>query len=78
MAADLVVFDPATVRDQATFAEPHQFPLGLPYVLVNGALVVEDGRLTEARAGRVLRGAAFKPYTPGRGQHPPRTKSFPP
>ncbi len=55
LAADLVVFDPATVIDRATFEEPHQYPLGIPYVLVAGAPVVWDGRHTGARPGRVLR-----------------------
>lgn len=54
-AADIVVFDPATVRDQATFTAPHQYPVGIPYVIVNGKVTVEGGKLTAARAGRVLR-----------------------
>ena len=53
--ADLVVFDPQTVLDQATFDDPHEFPVGVPHVLVNGELVVSDGRHTGARSGRVLR-----------------------
>jgi N-acyl-D-amino-acid deacylase len=53
--ADLVVFDPATVRDEATYAEPHRFPSGIRHVLVSGELAVRDGRPTGARAGRVLR-----------------------
>jgi dihydroorotase/N-acyl-D-amino-acid deacylase len=53
--ADLVVFDPATVRDTATFTAPHQYPEGIPFVIVNGAVAVDDGKLTAARAGRVLR-----------------------
>jgi len=53
--ADLVVFDPATIVDTATFTEPHQFPRGIDYVLVNGALALDHGKPTEARAGRVLR-----------------------
>jgi len=51
----LVVFDPATIVDTATFTEPHQFPRGIDYVLVNGALTLDHGKPTEARAGRVLR-----------------------
>src|SRR5690606_366037 len=54
-AADLVVFDPATVADRATFQEPHQYPDGIPWVFVNGVAMVEDGRYTDARPGRVLR-----------------------
>lgn len=53
--ADLVIFDPTTVIDQATFAQPHQYPAGIPYVLVNGQVAVEEGKLTETRAGQVLR-----------------------
>jgi dihydroorotase/N-acyl-D-amino-acid deacylase len=53
--ADVVVFDPATVADRATFEEPHQYPVGIRHVLVNGVAVVDDGRFTDTRAGRVLR-----------------------
>jgi dihydroorotase/N-acyl-D-amino-acid deacylase len=53
--ADVVVFDPATVKDQATFTAPHQYPVGIETVLVNGVVAVEGGRATGARAGRVLR-----------------------
>lgn len=54
-AADLVLFDPATVADTATFAEPRQRAAGIPYVFVNGRPVVDDGRPTGARPGRSLR-----------------------
>jgi N-acyl-D-amino-acid deacylase len=58
-AADVVIFDPATVKDQSTFAEPHQYPLGIETVIVNGAVAVERGTATGVRAGRVvLRGRA--------------------
>jgi N-acyl-D-amino-acid deacylase len=53
--ADLVVFDAATVRDGATFEEPHRYPVGITHVLVNGAFVVENGASTGGRPGRVLR-----------------------
>ena len=53
--ADLVVFDPATVRDRATFESPHQYPAGIDYVLVNGVPAVDGGRYVNARPGRVLR-----------------------
>jgi len=53
--ADLVVFDPDTVIDRATFDDPHQYPAGMPHILVNGDLVVADGKHTGARPGRVLR-----------------------
>jgi N-acyl-D-aspartate/D-glutamate deacylase len=59
-AADLVVFDAATVRDRATFAAPHQFAEGIRFVLVNGRLVLEDGKPNGARPGRVLRGPGYK------------------
>ena len=55
MKADLVVFDPATITDKATFAKPHQYSEGVAYVLVNGVLVWNDGKMTPARPGRVLR-----------------------
>jgi dihydroorotase/N-acyl-D-amino-acid deacylase len=53
--ADLVVFDAAMVADRATFENPHQYPVGIDLVLVNGVPVVDGGRYTNARAGRVLR-----------------------
>lgn len=53
--ADLVLFDPRTVRDQASYEEPRLAPAGMPYVFVNGVAVVREGEHTHARAGRVLR-----------------------
>jgi N-acyl-D-amino-acid deacylase len=53
--ADLAVFDPAKVRDRATYADPHQLAEGMSYVLVNGVVVVNDGTFTNATPGRVLR-----------------------
>jgi N-acyl-D-aspartate/D-glutamate deacylase len=53
--ADVVVFDPETVEDRATFEEPHQYPVGIPFVIVNGTVVVDDDAFTDARPGRVLR-----------------------
>jgi N-acyl-D-amino-acid deacylase len=61
MKADLVVFDPARVRDTATFERPHQYAEGFAYVLVNGQVVLEHGRMTAARPGRVLYGPAYRP-----------------
>ena len=55
LAADLVVFDPDTVIDKATFEEPHQYPDGVPYVIVAGTPVVWEGKNTGARPGHVLR-----------------------
>lgn len=57
--ADVVVFDPATVRDRATFAEPHQLAEGVTHVFVNGAHTVRDGVHTGALAGRVVRGPGW-------------------
>jgi N-acyl-D-amino-acid deacylase len=53
-AADLAVFDPATVKDEATYQDPHRPPTGIPYVIVNGTVVVDQGRMTPAGTGRVL------------------------
>ena len=53
--ADLVVFDAQTVRDEATFADPNRFPTGIEQVYVNGALVVREGIVLDARPGKVLR-----------------------
>ncbi|HUI72518.1 MAG TPA: D-aminoacylase [Spirochaetia bacterium] len=54
-AADIVIFDYATIEDRATYLDPHQFPVGIPYVLVNGVPVVDQGVQTSALPGRVLR-----------------------
>ena len=54
--ADLVAFDPATVADQATFEDPHQYPVGIPLVVVNGQVTLRDGEQTGVRAGRAVRG----------------------
>ena len=61
MWADLVVFDPATVRDLATFDNPNQLSEGMEYVLVNGAPVIEQGKMTGAFPGKVLRGPGYQP-----------------
>jgi dihydroorotase/N-acyl-D-amino-acid deacylase len=55
MKADLAVFNPARVRDAATYENPHQYAEGFSRVIVNGVVVFEDGRMTAARPGRVLR-----------------------
>jgi N-acyl-D-amino-acid deacylase len=55
LIADLVVFDPATIRANATYDQPRQYSDGIEHVLVNGTLVVEDGRHTGATPGRALR-----------------------
>jgi len=54
MAADLVVFDLDTIRDKATFFEPHQYSEGIDYVFVNGVAVVDGGALTWALPGKVI------------------------
>lgn len=54
--ADLVAFDPAVVRDGATFDDPHRYPDGIPHVVVNGTVTLRDGSQTGARAGRAIRG----------------------
>jgi N-acyl-D-amino-acid deacylase len=61
MWADVVVFDPATVRDLATFDNPNQLSQGMEYVLVNGVPVIEGGKMTGALPGKVLRGPGFQP-----------------
>jgi dihydroorotase/N-acyl-D-amino-acid deacylase len=55
--ADITIFDPATIADKGTFTEPHQYPVGIDWVLVNGTPVVAEGRFTDARPGRVLKHA---------------------
>ena len=52
--ADLVVLDPETAADRATFQDPHQYPVGIHHVLVNGKPVIQDGVHTQARPGTVL------------------------
>ncbi|MGZ6143483.1 MAG: N-acyl-D-amino-acid deacylase family protein [Myxococcales bacterium] len=54
LKADLVVFDPATLRDTATFEKPEVYPEGIPYVVVNGKLVLDNGKRTKERSGRPL------------------------
>jgi N-acyl-D-amino-acid deacylase len=58
--ADLVVFDPDTIIDKATYEKPHQFAEGISHVLVNGQLVVDSGKITDARPGMIVRGPGHK------------------
>jgi dihydroorotase/N-acyl-D-amino-acid deacylase len=58
MKADLVIFDPKTVRDVATFERPHQYAEGMIAVVINGQIAFEDGNMTTARPGRILYGPA--------------------
>ncbi|MDP9237299.1 MAG: D-aminoacylase [Chloroflexota bacterium] len=55
--ADIVIFDPETIADVATYQEPRQYPVGIDYVIVNGQVAVDAGVQTDARAGRMLRRA---------------------
>jgi N-acyl-D-aspartate/D-glutamate deacylase len=63
MWADIVIFDPATIRDKATFENPNQLSEGMRYVLVNGVPVIENGKQTNALPGKVLRGAGLEDAT---------------
>lgn len=58
--ADVVVFDPETIADHATFAKPHQYATGMVHVFVNGTQVLKDGKHTGAKPGRVVRGPGWK------------------
>ena len=64
--ADLVIFDPRTVKDQATFTDPHQYPVGMETVIVNGVIAVENSKPTGVRAGRVLTRSGRKAGVPKR------------
>jgi N-acyl-D-aspartate/D-glutamate deacylase len=59
--ADLVLFDPATVNDRATFEDPFQYPVGIDTVIVNGKVVLDEGKHTAARPGKVLRRTSAGP-----------------
>ncbi|MGB8116926.1 MAG: D-aminoacylase [Candidatus Sulfotelmatobacter sp.] len=61
MWADVVIFDPATVRDLATFDNPNQLSKGMEYVLVNGVPVIDNGKMTGTLPGKVLRGQGYVP-----------------
>jgi len=63
MMADVVVFDPVAVQDVATYNEPLRYAVGIKYVFVNGRPVVRDGRITDERPGRALRGPGYKQLT---------------
>jgi N-acyl-D-amino-acid deacylase len=58
--ADITIFDPETVIDNATFEEPHQYPDGIPYVIVNGVVALDNGTHTNSRSGMVLRGPGYR------------------
>jgi N-acyl-D-aspartate/D-glutamate deacylase len=61
MWADVVIFDPATVHDRATFDNPNQLSEGMEYVLVNGVPVIDQGKMTGALPGKVMRGPGYVP-----------------
>jgi N-acyl-D-aspartate/D-glutamate deacylase len=54
-----MIFDPNTIIDKATYEQPHQLSVGMKYVLVNGVPVVDDGKVTGAKPGRVVRGPGY-------------------
>ena len=56
--ADIVVFDPKSFRDKATYEQPHQYSTGVKYLFVNGRLAIDQGKATKELAGKVLRHAA--------------------
>jgi N-acyl-D-amino-acid deacylase len=56
MFADVVVFDPATIKDRATYEQPHKYAVGVKHVFVNGVQVLKEGEHTGARPGRALWG----------------------
>ena len=59
MRADIVAFDPAHIRDNATYERPHQYATGVAHVVVNGEPVLQDGEHTGAKPGRVVRGPGW-------------------
>jgi N-acyl-D-amino-acid deacylase len=60
--ADVVVFDPATIQDHATFEKPHQYSTGVQHVFVNGTQVLKDGEHTGEKPGRIVRGPGWKKH----------------
>jgi N-acyl-D-amino-acid deacylase len=61
--ADVVIFDPNTVADRATYERPHQYAVGMRHVWVNGTQVLKDGEHTGATPGRAIRGPGWRPRT---------------
>jgi N-acyl-D-aspartate/D-glutamate deacylase len=59
-AADMVIFDPNKVEDLATFEKPHQYPIGIEWVIVNGQVVCEHGGMTGRLPGQVIRGPGYE------------------
>ncbi len=58
--ADIVVFDPQTIAERSTFSAPNQLASGMQWVLVNGVPVIDEGKMTAARPGQVLRGPGYR------------------
>ena len=65
--ADVVVFEPNTIQDHATYEKPHQLSTGVSYVVVNGIMAIKDGLATGAHSGRIVRGRAWSGAGPGGG-----------
>jgi N-acyl-D-amino-acid deacylase len=68
-AADLVLFDPATVADRATFTDPFQYPVGIDTVIVNGRIVLDHGRHTGERPGVIIHGHGKADAPPEAARH---------
>lgn len=63
--ADIVVFDPESIQDHATYVDPHRYATGVSHVIVNGVEALSDGEPTEARPGRVVRGRGWNGWDDG-------------
>ena len=70
MSADLVIFDPMKIQDNATFTEPLLYSEGIDYSIINGVMVIEEGRYTDARPGRLLRASRESENTSSRTTTP--------
>ncbi len=75
--ADVVVFDPATIQDHATYVKPHQYATGVSHVIVNGIEALRDGEPTEARPGRFVRGRGWTGWDDGGCRESPRDWDWP-
>ena len=63
--ADLVIFNPRTIKDMATYAEPKLPPVGIEYVIINGQLAFAKGKITGIRSGKVIKNKRYKPAPKG-------------
>jgi len=70
--ADVVIFDPATIADTATYESPKQFATGVRWVLVNGGVALKEGEPTALATGRVVRGRGWKGWPDGAAAAPAR------